>query len=155
MPFVLILIGVLVMVAAIRDQLGALGTLLRGDFSGNGNFLYWMAALLVLGGIGYVTPLTRTSRALLALVIVVLFLGNSKGFFARFTAALNQPAPPAASEAAVGQALPDSGSGGGSSGGASTGGITGEIGAIGGSLVGGPIGGTIGKIGGDLIGGLL
>ena len=115
MPFALLLMGVLAFVAAYRNTLPQLGALLKGDFSGKGNFFYWMAALILVGSLGYFKPLQNSSRMFILLILVIMILSD-KGFFAQFVAALNQPAP-AANPVATGNAPPAiSGSGGGSSG---------------------------------------
>ena len=157
MPFALVLIGFLIMVAAIRDELGTLGALLKSDFSGAGNFLFWLIALILIGSIGYFSPLTKTSRALLALILVVMVLSD-KGFFEQFTSALaNTPAPPPAGEKAVGTSLNDSGgagAGGGSSGGSSGSKTGAEIGAVAGTFLPIPGGSAIGSALGSAIGGI-
>ena len=118
MPFALLLMGILAFVAAYRNTLPQLGALLKGDFSGKGNFFYWMAALILVGSLGYFKPLQNSSRMFILLILVIMILSD-KGFFAQFVAALNQPAP-AANPVATGNAPPAiSGSGGNSSGGAS------------------------------------
>ena len=106
MPFALLLLGMLAFVSAYKDTLGQLGGYLKGDFSGAGNFFYWIAALILVGSIGYFKPLRMTSKMLLLLILVVMMLSD-KGFFAQFVAALNAPAPAAAPEAAVGRASTD------------------------------------------------
>lgn len=96
MPFALLLIGVWLLVAGVRNtagpasQPGTLFALVHGDFSGPDNFAYWFIAILLIGSIGYVQKLKGVSTAFLALVLVVLFLkkGNAKGigggFFSQF-----------------------------------------------------------------------
>ena len=106
MPFALLLIGFLAFVSAYKNTLPQLGALLKSDFSGKGNFLYWIAALIIVGGVGYFRPLQNSSKMLLLLVLVVMVLSD-KGFFGQFVAALNAPAPAAATETAVGSASND------------------------------------------------
>jgi hypothetical protein len=98
MPFALVIIGIVLLVAAIRNTLsgpGGLLTLLKGDFTGPNNFIYWMVAILIIGAIGYIPDLKKLSVAFITLVIVVLFLkrGNAQGigggFFTQFATALS------------------------------------------------------------------
>ena len=111
MPFALILIGMLAFVAAFRDTLPQLGTLLKGDFSGSRNFFYFLAAFVIIDVFGNLTGLTRSAKAILALVLIGMIISD-QGFFAKFVAALNEqaPAPTAVNTAAEGEAAPSSGS---------------------------------------------
>jgi hypothetical protein len=95
MAFALILMGLVMIVAAVRNQQSQLVCLIQGDFSTQGNFLYWIVALLIIGAVGYVEKLKPVSDAFLVLIILVLFLasGNSAklpggGFFKQFTEAI-------------------------------------------------------------------
>jgi hypothetical protein len=103
MPIALVFIGVLLLVAAIRDRLGALGTLVSGDFTGQGNFFYWSASLIILGALGYSKVFRTPSRALIGLVLLVMILSN-KGFFAQLQSAVANVQAPAPS----GQTAPQS-----------------------------------------------
>ena len=101
MPYALILIGIVLLMSALRGDLGTLGALLKKDlFSANSNFVYWIVAIVVLGAIGYVKALKPFSDAFLLLVIVVFVVANG-GFFGAFTQAMAQikagncPASPA------------------------------------------------------------
>jgi hypothetical protein len=72
----------------------ALGRQVRGDFLGQGSFLYWAAAIGMAGAIGYVPQLRRLSIALMGLVLLVLLLKHSD-FFSKFTAGIRTgPARP-------------------------------------------------------------
>jgi len=95
MPFVLLVAGVVLVIAGFRGTLGDLWTLLRGDFTGQNNFVYWFLSILVIGSVGYIERLRPIANAFLVLVIAILFLSN-KGFFAQFTNALKSTvnAPP-------------------------------------------------------------
>lgn len=94
MPFVLVIIGATFLVAAVRNTQSSLTTLLHGDFTGQGNFLYWLVAIFIIGAVGYVPRFKPFSVAFLVLVILVLLLtrGNpnttSGGFFTKFSQAL-------------------------------------------------------------------
>jgi hypothetical protein len=96
MPFALLIIGIWLLVAGVRNtagpasQPGTLFALLHGDFTGSDNFAYWFIAIILIGAIGYIPKLKGLSTAFLALVIVVLFLkkgsstGVGGGFFDQF-----------------------------------------------------------------------
>lgn len=80
MPYALILIGAIMLVAGIRNTHGDLWELVKGDF--RGGFLMWVAAIAVVGGIGYVPKLKPLSVSFMTLLLLVLLLSNS-GVFAR------------------------------------------------------------------------
>jgi hypothetical protein len=79
--------------SAVKNTQGQLITLIKGDFTGKNNFIYWMAAMLVLGGLGYIPAIKTPSRYLMALVLIVLVLKNKGGVFAQFVSALNGANP--------------------------------------------------------------
>lgn len=87
MPFLFIIAGVVLTVSAARNTHTQLLTLLKSDFTGKGNFIYWMLSILLIGAIGYIPDLKPVSRAFLVLVIIVLFLQN-RGVFAQFSQAI-------------------------------------------------------------------
>lgn len=88
MPFLFLIVGVVMVVSAVRGTNQDLVTLLKGDFTGKGNYLYWMLSILVIGAVGYIPDLKPVSRAFLVLVVVVLFI-NNRGVFQKFTEAIN------------------------------------------------------------------
>lgn len=79
MPFALLIIGVFLLVAGVRDKQNDLFTLVKGDFSGPNNFVFWIVSILIIGAIGYIPKLKPLSTAFLVLVIVVLFLSKGSG----------------------------------------------------------------------------
>lgn len=87
MPFALAFIGALFLVAGVRNTQGDLFTLLKGDFTGDKNFVYFVVAILAIGFTGYIPRFKPISNAFLILVIIVLFLHNG-GFFAKFNEAI-------------------------------------------------------------------
>jgi hypothetical protein len=107
MPFALLIIGVVLLVSAVRDTQDDLFTLVKGDFSGQGNFIFWVISILIIGGIGYVPKLKPISDGFLVLVLLVLFLSKgdpskaSGGFFEKFSAALKSTQTPAGSGTAT------------------------------------------------------
>jgi hypothetical protein len=87
MPFALVTIGLLLIVTGARDTYAAFGTQLQSDFTGQGNFIYWLAALGFIGALGYIQDLRTFSRVFLTLVIISMLLSN-QGFFAKLQSAL-------------------------------------------------------------------
>jgi hypothetical protein len=88
MILIALLIGVIVIVAAIRNSQGALVSALGQDVPG---FVIWAAALFAVGAVGYVPGLKPVSRGLLALIILVLILRNYQAVISGFQAAWTSP----------------------------------------------------------------
>lgn len=96
MPFALLIIGVWLLIAGVRNTAGpasspgTLFALLHGDFTGSDNFAYWFIAIILIGAIGYIPKVRSVSVAFLTLILVVLFLkkgssnGVGGGFFSQF-----------------------------------------------------------------------
>jgi hypothetical protein len=100
MPFALLIIGITLLAASVRDKQNDLYDLVRGDFTGPNNFIFWVVSILAIGAIGYIPKLKPLSTAFLALVVIVLFLskGNPKlsggGFFAQISQQLGTTTKP-------------------------------------------------------------
>lgn len=77
----LLVIGALFLISAVRGSQGDLFGALQKDFTGSNNFLQWALALVLIGACGYVPRLKDFSIALLALVLVAIFLRKGTGFF--------------------------------------------------------------------------
>ena len=107
MPFVLAVIGAILIIVGIRGNYGALATALETDVP---PFMTWGAAMFGVVAIGWVPGMQHISRMLLALVLVVLVLTNYKQILASFSGLASAPSPapapatPAATYAATGQA---------------------------------------------------
>lgn len=84
MALVALLIGAVLIVAAIRNSHASLFSALRTDVP---EFAVWAAAIFALGVIGFIPGLKPTSRALLALVFVVIILKNYTGILSGFQSA--------------------------------------------------------------------
>ena len=84
MPFALLFVGILFVVVGYRGTQNDLLSLLKGDFTGPRNFIYWVISILVIGAVGYVPRLKPISDGFLVLVLLVLFISNP-GFFSQFT----------------------------------------------------------------------
>lgn len=85
MPYALLLIGAVLLVAAVRNTYKDLWALVESDFSGTGGFLSWVAAIAVIGGLGYIPKLKPLSIALMTLLLIVLVISNG-GVFAKLQA---------------------------------------------------------------------
>ena len=143
MPLLLAIVGAAVVVAAIRNTQGQLGTLLASDGPA---FLPWAGAIVAVGFVGYVPELRGLSRAFLALLILVIILKTGGGFFQQFADAIKNPAP------AVTSPYPTPSKLGplpiqiqGASGGAGGGILGGILGKAAGAAVGGLTGGSTGQ----------
>lgn len=94
MPFILAIIGSLLIIAGARGKSTDLASLVKGDLTGTNNFVYWVIAILIVGGIGYANDFRGLSRSFLVLLLLVLILTESKnstgGFFAAFTNSVSQ-----------------------------------------------------------------
>lgn len=102
MAFVLTASGLLMIVVGARGTYAQFGQQVVSDFTGPGNFTYWLASLGAVGALGYVEAFREFSRWFMALIIIGMILSN-KGFFAKFTAALKggPTAPNATTQAAT------------------------------------------------------
>lgn len=94
MPYALIVAGIILTVAGVRNTQGALFGLIGGDFTGPRSFIWWSLSIVGIGAVGYVPSTRGLANAMLALILIVLVLAN-KGVFAQFTAAIKGPIPPA------------------------------------------------------------
>lgn len=82
MPYILLLFGAVMLVAGVRDKHVELWNLIRNDFTQPGGFLTWVAAIAVVGGMGYIPKLKPLSVAFMTLLLIVLVLSNG-GVFAQ------------------------------------------------------------------------
>lgn len=89
MPLALITLGFLFVVVGFQDTYKEFGAQLAKDFTGQNSFLVWIAAIGIIGAIGYVKELEKFSRMFLLLIFVVMFLSN-KGVFDKFNSAIRQ-----------------------------------------------------------------
>lgn len=80
MPFALVFIGMLLFITGFQNTYKELGSQVAKDFSGPGNFIYWMVAIGVIGALGYAKSLEMFSRWSLALLLIVMFLAKNGGF---------------------------------------------------------------------------
>lgn len=96
MPFALVTIGLLMIVTGARNTHVCFARQLQSDFTGppSQNFIWWIAALGAIGAIGASEKFRGVSRMLMALVIIVMVLAQSRngggGFFGQLYAALQK-----------------------------------------------------------------
>ncbi len=90
---VLLLIGAILIVTALRGTQGVLFAALGDDVP---PFVVWAAAIVAVGALGYVPGLKGPARILLALVIIVLVLNNYESILAGFGAAASGQGTPQA-----------------------------------------------------------
>lgn len=96
MGFVLLIVGLLMIVTGARGTYAQFGSQLASDFTGQGNFTWWIVSVGAVGSIGYIDALRTFSRLFLTLILAAFLLSN-RGFFANLTAALQHgPTPPKA-----------------------------------------------------------
>lgn len=84
MTIVALFIGIILVVAALRNSQAALFTALKTDVP---SFVVWAAAIVAIGAIGFVPKLSPLSRALLGLILVVIILKNYAAIIAGFNSA--------------------------------------------------------------------
>ncbi|HEY1410808.1 MAG TPA: hypothetical protein VGF36_01645, partial [Rhodopila sp.] len=89
MPFLLVLIGAVLLTAALRNTQGDLATALEKDVPG---FAKWGLALGLVASLGYIPGMQKVSRYILALVIVTLVLKNYQAFLTGITSLGTLPA---------------------------------------------------------------
>lgn len=80
----LVLIAVVLIVAALRDTQGDLFAAIGEDVQA---FAIWGAAIVAIGLLGFIPGVKPVSRALLGLVIVVLFVNNYQAIVSGFSRA--------------------------------------------------------------------
>jgi hypothetical protein len=93
MPIALAIAALLLIIVSVQGTEKEFGALLGSEFQGPNNFMFWLAALIMIGTIGYIPALKKLSDSLLLLVMIVIFLANG-GFWSKLTAALNTTTAP-------------------------------------------------------------
>lgn len=81
MPLILIIIGAILIVSALKNTQGELATALEQDIP---PFLKWAVAIFAIVALGWIPPLRTPSRWLLALVLIVIVLTNYRQLLAGF-----------------------------------------------------------------------
>lgn len=99
MPLLFIGTGLVFILTGLNGSPSALYAAVKADFTGQGNYVYWMLSILTLGALGYIPDLKNLSRLFIVLVLIVLLLDNG-GFFAQLQAFINSNSAAASSSAA-------------------------------------------------------
>lgn len=100
MPFILLIVGAMLLVSGVKGTDDKLIELVKSDFAGgpkNNGFLSWMLAIGAVTAVGYYKPIKPISNALLLLIFMMLFLSN-RGIASQFDSqtsnlSTNTPAP--------------------------------------------------------------
>jgi hypothetical protein len=82
-----ILVGALLLVAAWKKKQGDLFALLKDDFTGEGNFIYWVLAIIALIALGTFRPIRPITDGFLGLVVLVIIIApyrNGRDLFSEF-----------------------------------------------------------------------
>jgi hypothetical protein len=90
MPLFFLIIGIMLVIVGINNKIPELTALLKEDFKPTDNtapFQIWILAIFAAGSLGYVQVFKPIANAFLVLIVVALLLSN-KGFFTKFSAAL-------------------------------------------------------------------
>lgn len=82
MPIALVLIGAILVIVAFNNTHGQLAEALQKDVPG---FFTWGAAIAAILALGFIPGMAKPSRWLLALVLVVIVLGNYKALISGFS----------------------------------------------------------------------
>lgn len=120
MPFALLFIGMILIITGFQNTYSAFGQQVQKDFTGSGSFIYWLAAIGIVGALGYIKDLQGFSRVFMLLIVVALFLepGNNS-LFANLKSGLSAGSTTPVNP--VGTPLPAENTGSASSGGSSSG----------------------------------
>lgn len=78
MPFFLLIIGIIFLVAVIRGNQNDLLNLVKSDFGGSNNFLLWVMAIVIIVALGSFKTIRPVSDAFLGLIILVIIVANYK-----------------------------------------------------------------------------
>lgn len=92
MPLLLVVVGLMLVVTALRGTTADFGSRLSQDVSGG--FLKWVAAIIVVGMLGYVPGLQTPSRYLLGLIVIAILISQGSGFLDQFVQQIENPPPP-------------------------------------------------------------
>ncbi len=88
-----IFIGALFLIAAWKKKHEELFALLKDDFTGEGNFFYWVLAIVFLAAAGTFRPIKPVTDAFMALVILVIIIAqykNKRDIFSEFRAQIKE-----------------------------------------------------------------
>lgn len=90
MPLLIAILGIVLLASAINGRSGYLLQTVQSEFTGPQNMLIWLGSLGAIGAIGYIPGFRTAANWLLALVLVSMFIANSRGSSGGFFAEFNQ-----------------------------------------------------------------
>lgn len=94
MGWPLVIIGLILIIVGVRDEVQTFNDTLSDDLLGRpgerSNFPMFIVAIFAIGAIGSVKDLRGFSNAFLALIFIVLLISN-RGFFAEFQRQIQEP----------------------------------------------------------------
>lgn len=96
MPFVFLLFGLVLLVIAVQGTQAEAFGLLKKEFSGNNNFLVFASAIMVLGALAYIRPISKIAFAFIGLVLLAMILKDQGGFIQQLNNAIRNPTPASA-----------------------------------------------------------
>lgn len=96
MPFVFLILGVGLLVVAVKGTHQQFFTLLKSEFTGSNNFIVWVMAIAVLGALGFIKPIRPIALGFIVLVFLVMILKNGGGFFSQLNSQVANPTAPSA-----------------------------------------------------------
>lgn len=79
MSIFLFFISIIIMVAAYKGTHPDLFAVLKDDFTGSNNFVYWVLAVVIVVAIGNIKQLKRVSDAFLVLLVIVIIVAQYRG----------------------------------------------------------------------------
>jgi hypothetical protein len=97
MPFLLLIVGFIAVASALKGTYQQLGQQVVSDLQGSAGspgYLFWVASLIIVGAIGYYSPLQKFSRAFMVLILLGMVLAAYKQnnqVFAKIFQALQTP----------------------------------------------------------------
>ncbi len=95
MPFVFLIVGIVLLIVAVRGTHSQFFSLLKSEFTGSNNFLVWVMAIAILGALGFIKPIRPIALGMMGLVFLVMILKNGGGFFSQFNQQIANPVAPA------------------------------------------------------------
>lgn len=113
MALVLLLVGIVFLTSSVLGTQAQLFTLLKGDFTGQDNFVEWGVAVVFIGAVGYIPGFKPLANSFFVLLVIALLIANRNGtggggFFAQLQAAIKgtatagtNPATPAGASGAM------------------------------------------------------
>jgi hypothetical protein len=91
MAFALLFIGIALIVVTARNTQATFTARVANDFTGPGNFFFWIISIAIVGAVGFIPKFKNVSDLFLVLLLLAVFLQAGKnGAFTQFTAAILQ-----------------------------------------------------------------